>query len=1128
MKILYKNYKKLNLIEISDNIRKFWKDNNIFKKSIENRSKSSEFVFFEGPPSANGKPGIHHIMSRTIKDIFCRFHTLKGKRVNRKSGWDTHGLPVELSLEKKLKIKKEDIGKKISIYEYNNMCKKSVLKYINVWKKLTEEIGFWINLNDSYFTYDSKYIESVWWLLQQIYNQKKIYKGYSIQPYSPKAGTGLSSHEINQLGVYKNIIDTTIIALFKIKDQFKKKLKINILHNIYFLAWTTTPWTLPSNTALAVGLTIEYVLIKTFNPYNFLLIYVILAKKLVNKQFNNNYFYSISDEDFIHFKKNKKIPYQIIKTYLGKDLINIYYEQLLPWIKPINNQNAFQVIHAEFVNIDSGTGIVHIAPTFGLDDSYIAKKNNIPGILITDKENKLVPIVNLQGKFLDINGIPKILRNQFVKKEYYENNCVPNKSVDEEIADILKKENKLFKVEKYSHSYPHCWRTNTPILYYPLDSWFIKVSDFKKKLIELNKKINWKPKFTGEKRFENWLNNANDWNLSRSRFWGTPLPIWRTKDNKEEICIGSIEQLFNEINKSINVGFLNENPFKKFIVGNFSKKNYEKIDLHNNFLDSIILVSKSGNPMYREPEVIDVWFDSGAVPYAQNHYPFSKKTIPFIADFIAEGVDQTRGWFYTLHVISTIVFDQIAYKNVISNGLMMDKNGQKMSKNIGNTIDPFNVLSIYSPDLIRWYLMSNSNPWENLKFDFDKINEIKKKFFDTLHNVYSFFIIYANIDKFTYSETDIRFEERSELDRWILSELNILIKVVDEEYTKYDINRVCRLITNFLCNNLSNWYIRLSRRIFWKSAYSKEKISAYQTLYRCLETLSILSSPIIPFYSEQIFKNLNIVTKLRNIISVHLIDFPSYTCNEIDNSLIERIQLSQKICSLILSLRKKQNIKVRQPLNKVIVPISNSKIESYLKLMSKLIRQEVNVKKIVIIKNEQLKNIIIKSAKPNFKSLGPKFRKKTKLVVDKINQLTSNQIFELEKKGEIIIDNYKILLSDIEILTKDIPGWLIASNKELTVALDITLTNELIEEGVAREFVNKIQYLRKQLNLNIIDKINIEISSTLLDQSLINFKNYIQKETLTLDFKIKNKIDSNNIIEINSIKLFVIIHKIIE
>lgn len=1140
MKVLYKNYKKLNLIEIADNIRQFWIEKNIFQKSIENRINQKEFIFFEGPPSANGKPGVHHVMTRTIKDIFCRFQTLKGKKVNRKSGWDTHGLPVELSLEKKLNITKEDIGKKISITEYNQMCKQSVLKYTDIWKKLTKQIGFWIDLDNPYLTCDTKYIESVWWLIKQIYKQKKLYKGYSIQPYSPKAGTGLSSHEINQLGMYKTIVDTTTIVLFKIKDLSKQKLfikkkleikKIIDLYNIYFLVWTTTPWTLPSNTALAIEISIKYVLIKTFNQYDLSLIYVILAEKLINKQFNNKYFLSIVDNDFSEFNKNnKKIPYKIITTYLGKDLLNIRYEQLLPWVQPINNyNNAFQVIDAKFVNTDNGTGIVHIAPTFGSDDAYIAKKNNIPAILIYNKNKELVPLVNLQGKFLDINIIPKIFRNKFVKNEYYEKDSIPKKSIDEEMATFLKSQNKIFKIEKYSHSYPHCWRTNTPILYYPLNAWFIKVSDFKNKLVELNKTINWKPKVTGEKRFENWLNNANDWNLSRSRFWGTPLPIWRTKDGNEEKCIGSIQELVNEINKSISAGFLNKNPLNKFIIGNFSQENYNQIDLHNNFLDNIILVSNNGKAMYREPDVIDVWFDSGAVPYAQIHYPFSQKKEPLIADFIVEGVDQTRGWFYTLHVISTIVFHQIAYKNVVSNGLMLDKHGQKMSKNLGNIIDPFNILSIYGPDIIRWYLISNSNPWENLKFDVNKIEEIKKKFFDTLHNIYSFFIMYANVDQFTYSEKNIDFNKKPELDRWIISELNILIKKVDQEYENYEITRVCRLITNFVCNNLSNWYIRLNRKRFWKSEYNEDKISAYQTLYHCLETVLILSSPIIPFYSDELFQNLNKITKLRhNTISIHLTDFPKYHDNKIDNILIERIQLSQKISSLILSLRKKKNIKVRQPLDKVIIPVFNSNMKNHLESITNLIKQEVNVKNIFIVTDKELKKIIVKTAKPNFKILGPKFGNNVKFIGEKISQLTPNQISILETYGEIKIDNFNITITDIEILTKDIPGWLIASNENLTVALDITLNSSLMEEGIAREFINKIQYLRKKLNLNITDKINIEIASNIFNQSLLNFENYIKKETLTKNFYIKDKIDSNIEIEINKIKILIIINPIID
>lgn len=1155
----YKEYKNLDLIDISNEILKFWKEKNIFEKSMQNRKNSEEFIFFEGPPSVNGLPGIHHVMTRTIKDIFCRYQTLKGKKVIRKSGWDTHGLPVELSVEKELGITKKDIGNKISIEEYNKKCKKLVIRYIDIWNHLTEKIGYWIDLKNPYITYESKYMESVWWILKQIYNQKKIYKGYSIQPYSPKAGTGLSSHEVNQPGMYRDIIDISLVAQFKIKKDFKNHLiwkdilqksifldfndeiinkdfykstnyfkKNNSEINLYFLAWTTTPWTIPSNTALTVGLSIEYVLIKTFNQYNFFQIYVILAKNLITKQFGENYIESFQNEDFINFNKNNtKIPYQIIETYLGKDLLGIRYEQLLPWTMPYkNSDNAFQIIDGDFVNTEEGTGIVHTAPTFGVDDARVANKHNIPAMLVLDKNKELIPIVDLQGKFIEIDCIPKKFRGMFVKNQYYEKGMAPKKSVDLEISILLKNKNQVFKIQKYIHNYPHCWRTDTPILYYPINSWFIKVTDVRKKLINLNEKINWKPKFIGEKKFKNWLEKVNDWNISRSRFWGVPIPIWRTEDNNEEICIGSIKELIFEINKSIKAGFLNKNPFQDFIIGDLSNNNYNKIDLHKNVVDSIVLVSKSGKPMYRESDIIDSWFDSGAMPYAQIHYPFSGKKNSLNADFIAEGIDQTRGWFYTLHVISTMVFNQIAYKNVISNGLVLDKYEQKMSKRIGNTIDPFDILKKYGPDATRWYIISNNNPWENLKFNLDRIDEVRKKFFGTLDNVYLFFVLYANIDNFTYSEEEILFNNRSELDRWILSELNLLIKEVDKSYSDYDITRASRLIFNFVCDDLSNWYIRLNRRRFWKGVYSKDKISAYQTLYQCLESISIICSSIAPFYSDYLFRNLNKVTNKQNAISVHLTNFPIYSKTEIDKELIERKKITQKIVSMIFSLRKKNEIKVRQPLKKVLILVFDTKIQNYLKESFNLIKEEVNVKNIFLISEKETNELVIKTAKPNFKILGPKFGKKLKYIEKKIIEMKSNEIFQLEKEGQITIDKYVILISEVEIFTKNISGWLITSEGKLTVALDVTLNDELIEEGIAREFINRVQKLRKQLKLDLIDRINIQVSDNYLINSLIRFKNYIQKETLALNLIVNNNVNFENEIQINQEKIKIKITKL--
>lgn len=1159
----YREYKKLDLIDVSNEILEFWKQKNIFYKSIENRKKSSEFVFFEGPPSANGLPGIHHVMARTIKDVFCRYHTLKGKKVIRKAGWDTHGLPIELSVEKELGITKENIGKEISISEYNKACKNTVIRYTNAWNDLTQKIGYWIDLKNPYFTYDPKYMESVWWLLKQIYNQKRLYKGYTVQPYSPKAGTGLSSHEINQTGTYHNINDTTVVAQFKIRKEYGNHLiwkdilqksgliSLNVSSeeneipsdnywrkecnkwNLYFLAWTTTPWTLPSNTALAVGPFIEYVLIKTFNQYTFLPIYVILAKSLINKQFGENYFelFENFEKKDLNFKEtNKKNPYQIIATYIGKDLVGIRYEQLLPWATPYENlDNAFQVIEGDFVTIESGTGIVHIAPTFGSDDALVAKQNNIPSILIADKNKKLTPLVNLEGKFIEIDSIPENFRGKFVKNEYYENENAPKKSVDVEIVLLLKNQNQAFKIEKLTHSYPHCWRTDKPILYYPLDSWFIKVNDIRENLINLNQTINWQPKSIGENRFGGWLENVNDWNLSRSRFWGIPLPIWRTEDNQEEICIGSVEELILEINKSIQAGFILENPFRDFIIGDLSKENYDKIDLHKHIVDSIVLISESGKPMYRESDLIDVWFDSGAMPYAQTHYPFEEKKVPLTADFIAEGIDQTRGWFYTLHVISSIVFNQIAYKNVICNGLVLDKTGQKMSKRLGNTIDPFEVLNIYGADAIRWYMISNSNPWENLKFNLENIDEVKRKFFRTLYNTYSFFVLYANIDGFTYHEEETPFHERSEIDRWILSELNLLIKKVDESYANYESTYASRLITNFVCDHLSNWYIRLSRRRFWKEKYSQDKISSYQTLYRCLEIISILSSPIAPFYSDRLFQDLNQVTKKEKVDSVHLMDFPICKRDEIDELLIERIRITQKITSLIFSLRKQENIKVRQPLKRVLIPCLDDQIYKHLEAASELIKQEVNIKEIIFITEKKSREIIVKIAKPNFKILGPKFGKKLKSIEKIIINLNPEEIFQLENEGKITIDKYEIQRSEVEIVTKDIPGWLFASEGKLTVALDVTLNNELMQEGIAREFINRIQNLRKKLKLDLTDRINIEvsISNSSLVKAIMCFDSHIKQEVLALNLTINEKnIDSELEIELNEEKIKVMIIKL--
>jgi isoleucyl-tRNA synthetase len=1079
----FKEYKGLDLSKLAVEILDDWERNNSFEKSVTLRKDSPQFIFYEGPPSANGMPGIHHVMARSIKDIFCRYKTLKGFQVNRKAGWDTHGLPIELSVEKELGITKEDIGKKISIEEYNKACKKAVMKYTGVWNDLTRKMGYWVDMSDPYITYESKYIESVWWLLKELYNKDLIYKGYTIQPYSPKAGTGLSSHELNQPGTYQDVSDTTVTAQFKIIESSLPN-SLKSYKNLFLLAWTTTPWTLPSNTALTVGSKIDYSVVSTFNQYTKEFTNVILAKDLVSRVFGNN-FEEVKNKIDLNFnpEKDKKIPFYINETLKGQELVDIKYEQIwndspLPHENP---ENAFRVILGDFVTTEDGTGIVHTAPTFGADDARVAKLANppIPALLILDKNNQLVPLVNLQGKFVDELGF---LGGKYVKNEYYEQNEVPDKSVDVEIAIKLKEENRAFKVEKYVHSYPNCWRTDKPILYYPLDSWFIKVTDQKDKLVDLNKTINWKPKSTGEGRFGNWLLNANDWNLSRSRFWGIPLPIWKTSDSKETLVIGSMNELKNEIAKSISKGFMKYDPFEKFDPNDMSDSNYQKIDLHKNVVDEIVLCSSLGEKMFRESDLIDVWFDSGSMPYAQWHYPFENKSKienneAFPADYIAEGVDQTRGWFYTLHTIAGTVFNSVAYKNVISNGLVLDKNGQKMSKRLGNAVDPFETISNFGPDATRWYMISNANPWDNLKFDVEGIEESKRKFFGTLYNVYSFFALYANIDNFNYSEQEINLDDRSELDRWIISELNSLISEVDDHYENYEPTKAARAISNFVQLYLSNWYVRLSRRRFWKGSYEQDKISAYQTLYRCLVEISIISSPIAPFFMDRLYKDLISCTKKSSFESVHHENFPVSNDLEINTSLQNKIRKAQTICSLVLSLRKKEKIKVRQPLSKVMIPFSTELEKKEINDISELIKSEVNVKEIELIGNSS--GILIKKAKPNFKTLGPKLGKKLSKVITRINQLNDLDIEKIESGSSIIvdIDGDELVLepTDIEIVSEDIEGWLVASEKGITVALDITLNERLINEGICRELVNKIQTLRKDSGLHVTDKLILKI-----------------------------------------------------
>ena len=1134
----FNEYKNLDLINVAENIAAFWHNNDTFHKSVEIREGHPEFVFYEGPPSANGLPGIHHVMARTIKDIFCRFQTQNGKQVFRKAGWDTHGLPVELGVEKELGITKEDIGKKISVEEYNQACRNAVMRYTDIWNDLTKKIGYWVDLENPYITYEPKYMESVWWLLKQLYNKNLLYKGYTIQPYSPKAGTGLSSHELNQPGTYRDVSDTTIVAQFKVKNLSPAlQSKISNTENLSILAWTTTPWTLPSNTALTVGAEIDYVLVKTFNQYTFEPINIILAKALVNKQFGNKYFETSDEGEFSSFQNNhnndskKKIPYEILAEFKGSDLVETTYEQLVPWFLPAENpEKAFRVIAGDFVTTEDGTGVVHTAPTFGADDARVAKEAGVPPMLVKDENDNLVPLVDLQGKFIKGENVPEIFAGKYIKNEYYDNGTAPEKSWDVELAILLKTENKAFKVEKYSHSYPHCWRTDKPVLYYPLDSWFVKMTEVKNRLVELNKGINWKPKATGEGRFANWLENVNDWNLSRSRYWGIPLPIWRTEDLKEEKIIGSVEELINEIEKSVAAGLMAENPFKGFEIGNMSNENYAKIDLHKNIVDEIILVSDSGKPMKRESDLIDVWFDSGAMPYAQLHYPFENKELidqnkAYPADFIAEGVDQTRGWFYTLHAIATAVFDSVAYKNVVSNGLVLDKNGQKMSKRLGNAVDPFETLAKYGPDATRWYMISNANPWENLKFDIEGIDEVRRKFFGTLYNTYSFFALYANVDGFKYEEAEV--QNKPEIDRWILSELNILIKEVKAFYEDYEPTKVARAINTFVNDNLSNWYVRLCRRRFWKGDYTEDKISAYQTLYTCLDTVAKLSAPIAPFFMDRLYQDLNAVTGKDKAESVHLSDFPVADESKIDTDLVEKTHLAQSITSMVFSLRKKENIKVRQPLQKVMIPVLDKKTESQILAVADLIKQEVNVKELQLINAEEASTLIVKQIKPNFKVLGAKLGKDMKTVGAEISAMSSEQIATLEKEGKMNIAGHEITIDDVEILTKDIPGWTVTSEGRITVALDLTVTDELRAEGVAREFVNRVQNLRKDKDFDLMDRISIQLEENNPFKSEINANNsYISAEVLANNIEFVDSLSQADEIEINDVYFKININRV--
>ncbi len=1263
----FQEYKQLDLSRINKEVLKRWQDDDTFHKSISTREGHPTFIFYEGPPSANGMPGIHHVMARAIKDIFCRYKTMQGFRVHRKAGWDTHGLPVELSVEKMLNITKDDIGKKISVEEYNNACRTEVMKYTREWEELTRIMGYWVNMDDPYITYDNRYIETVWWLLKQIYSKGLLYKGYTIQPYSPAAGTGLSSHELNQPGCYRDVKDTTAVAQFKaIRNGKSEFLFEGVETELFFLAWTTTPWTLPSNTALCVGPSIKYVKVRTFNPYSAVPVTLILAKDLLAAHFKPEN-EGLPFDDFKH--GDKHIPYKVLAEYTGEQLKSVDYEQLIEWVKPVGR--AFEVITGDFVTTEDGTGIVHIAPTFGADDDRVAKQNGIVPLVVVDAEGKNQALVDKTGRFFLIeNMLPSFVETlvnvpkytefagRFVKNEYDGDLTEKDTTVDIDLSVMLKLENKAFKIEKHTHSYPHCWRTDKPVLYYPLDSWFIKTTAVKEKMVELNNTINWKPQATGTGRFGNWLENLVDWNLSRSRYWGTPLPIWRTEDGSEEICIGSTEELMTEIEKSMATGFMEKNLYAGFLVGDNSKQNYDKIDLHKPYVDNIILVSPNGQKMFREPDLIDVWFDSGAMPYAQHHYPFEgsllaspqgggtapkwqtarnssyhllkelaekQKENPteaeiflwnnlkdkqlegfkfrrqhiidqfiadfvclekqliievdvpihnlpenqvsdaertqilndlgykvirfkneyvfgniegvlteivtvlnslplrgrvgvgaglFPADFIAEGVDQTRGWFFTLHAIATMIDESVAFKNIISNGLVLDKNGNKMSKRLGNAVDPFKTIEEFGSDPLRWYMITNSQPWDNLKFDIGGVEEVKRKFFGTLYNTYNFFALYANVDGFCYAENEVPMEQRSELDRWIISLLNSLVKEVKSSYENYEPTRVGRAISDFVSENLSNWFVRLSRKRYWGGEFTTDKISAYQTLYTCLLTVAKLMAPIAPFFADLLYTDLNKVTLKEPDQSVHLAEFPSFVESLIDKDLEEKMDLAQKASSMVLALRRKEKLKVRQPLAKIIVPVLNPHFQEQMEAIKNIILTEVNVKKLEFLTDTT--GIIKKKIKPNFKTLGPKYGKLMKPIADVINGFGQTEIAGLEIEGtrEILVGTEKVMISteDVEIHTEDIPGWIVASEGSLTVALDINVTEELKQEGIAREFVNKIQNIRKESDFDVTDRIEIVIEKAdEFNAALIGFKDYICAQTLANSLVLKEMLNEADV-----------------
>lgn len=1110
----FKEYNSFDLSQINKDVLKYWDEKEVFHKSVKTREGAPSFVFYEGPPSANGMPGIHHVMARSIKDIFCRYKTMKGFQVKRKAGWDTHGLPVELGVEKALGITKEDIGKKITVDEYNAACRKDVMKYTKEWEYLTSKMGYWVDMNDPYITYDNKYIESLWWLLKQFYNKGYLYKGYTIQPYSPAAGTGLSSHELNQPGCYRDVKDTTCVAQFKVKPSTLEKLNLPAFGETYFLAWTTTPWTLPSNTALCVGTNIEYCAIQTYNTYTSQPETVIMAKVLISSLFSEKA-NSLKLEDYK--VGDKLIPFNIVAEFNGYDLEGMEYEQLIPWVNP--GEGAFRVITDNFVTTEDGTGIVHIAPTFGADDDRVAKVHGVPPLMMVDKDGNRRPMVDMSGKFFlieDLNAdfvktfvnvkLYKDYAGRFVKNAYDSSLAEDAATIDVDLCVMLKQQNQAFKIEKHTHTYPHCWRTDKPVLYYPLDSWFIRSTAAREKMMELNDTINWKPSSTGTGRFGKWLENLNDWNLSRSRYWGTPLPIWRTEDAAEELCIGSIEELMSEIEKSVAAGLMVENPYKKFKTGDYSAENYatENIDLHRPYVDGIVLVSPNGKPMKRELDLIDVWFDSGAMPYAQLHYPFENSSLIdnggfFPADFISEGVDQTRGWFFTLHAISTMIKGSVAFKNVISTGLVLDKNGNKMSKRLGNGVDPFGAIEKYGSDPLRWYMITNASPWDNLKFDIEGVEEVRRKFFGTLYNTYSFFALYANVDKFDFSQAEVPLVKRPEIDRWIISLLNTLTKEVDAAYNDYEPTKAGRAIADFVNDNLSNWYVRLNRKRFWGGKMDEDKLAAYQTLYTCLDTVARLMAPIAPFYADKLFLDLNKATGKDQSESVHLSLFP--TCNDslVDKDLEVRMQLAQDISSMTLALRKKVNIKVRQPLQTIMIPVLDAKQQDYIEKVKDIILTEVNIKDINFVDDSA--GILVKRIKPDFKKLGPKCGKSMKQVAAELQEFSQENISAFEKAGKytfnIDANVIEIAIDDVEVISEDIPGWLVTNNGSLTVALDMTITDELQKEGLARELINRIQNIRKSSGFEIVDRINVQIkTSSEMDTVIADFGSYIASQVL--------------------------------